>query len=230
MARTRSKATARKKKKTDSDRAKASAVPVVQQLYTPERAEMMGRLASTLWDEMRAWLDVLETELLWLGGGGEAPVLACRARVRMMGGVLRGLEPDLSELCVDANDELEAWRWLDELDRSMGGWLEALNQDLKDAGMTPRHARDPRDDTWFTPEYGRALGCLRETYSDWWFVANKLATIDAQGMSAGEIRRVDQRCARIGQQARARRAVLKAMPKRDLRWGCAEARSAKFVL
>jgi hypothetical protein len=50
----------------------------------------MGRLAGRLWGELRAWLRVLETELEWLGGGGEAPALECRARVRMMRGVSPG--------------------------------------------------------------------------------------------------------------------------------------------
>ena len=71
----------------------------VRRLYTPERACEMGRLAGRLWGEMRAWLRVLETELEWLGGGGEAPVLACRARVRMMRGVMQGLGGDHRQLC-----------------------------------------------------------------------------------------------------------------------------------
>lgn len=189
----------------------------VERLYTPERARVMGWLAGQLWREMRAWLGVLETELEWLGGAGEAPVLACRARVRMIRGAMQGLGPDHRQLCEDAGDELEAWRWLDEFRQAMERWLEALEKDLKETGTTPQ-GQDPRDDTWFTPEYGMALGVLKEVYRDWWSVAWSLASMRTSQVSEREIARIDGRCKFIATRAHARRAALKAMPERDMSW------------
>ena len=189
-----------------------------QRLYTPERAKVMGALARRLWGELRGWLRVLETELTWLGGGGEAPVLACRARVRMMRGAMQGLGPDHRQLCADAGDELEAWRWLEEFDRAMGGWLRALEKDLKETGTTPR-GEESRDDTWFTPEYGMALGLLREAYRDWWSVAWPLAGIEAPDVRPQDIERVDARLEFVATRMHARRPALKAMPRREMAWG-----------
>jgi hypothetical protein len=232
MARTRSKATARKKKKAASVRAKTPAPPAapVVRLYTPERAHVMGRLAEKLWGEMRDWLGALETELVWLGGGGEAAVLACRGRVRMMRGAMQGLAADHRELCAKPGDYLEAWRWLDEFRQAAERWLNAFQADLEEVGTTPENAEIPRDDTRFTPDYGRGLQCLREAYGDWWFVAWNLGSIEASDVSEEEVRKIDAECERIALRARERRPVLKAMPKRDLRWGWVEARRVKFVL
>ena len=188
-----------------------------QRLYTPERATEMGRLAGRLWGEMRAWLRVLETELEWLGGGGEAPVLACRARVRMMRGAMQGLGGDHRQLCAEAGDGLEAWRWLEEFDQAMERWLKALAKDLKETGTTPEGA-DPRDDTWFTPKYGQAFGLLREAYRDWWSVAWPLAGIEAPDVSVQDIERIDARLKFVATRMHARRAALKAMPERNLSW------------
>ena len=190
---------------------------VVERLYTPQRARVMGRLAGRLWGEMRAWLRVLETELEWLGGGGEAPVLECRARVRMMRGVMQGLGGDHRQLCAEAGDELEAWRWLEEFDNTMASWLKALAKDLKETGTTPEGA-DPRDDTWFTPEYGQALGLFKEAYRHWWFVAWTLASIEVSQVSERELARIDARCKFIATRAYARRAALKSMPEREMSW------------
>jgi hypothetical protein len=198
----------RKKKKVTAE--------VVERLYTPERARVMGRLAGRLWGEMRAWLGVLETELTWLGGGGEAPVQACRTRVRMMRGAMQSLAGDMRRLCFEPGDHLEAWHWLDEFDRAMQGWLKALAKDLKETGTTPA-GEDPRDDTWFTPEYAIALALLQEAYRDWWFVAWSLASIEAT-VTADEVARFDERLNSVVGQLRARRVALRAMPERDLSW------------
>jgi len=187
----------------------------VRRLYTPERATEMGRLAWRLWGEVQTWLRVLETELEWLGGGGEAPVLECRARVRMMRGVMQRLGGDHRQLCAEAGDELEAWRWLEEFDQAMERWLKALAKDLKETGTTPEGA-DPRDDTWFTPEYEQALGLFKEAYRDWWFVAWTLASIEASQVSEREIARIDGRCKFTATRVHARRAALKSMPERDM--------------
>jgi hypothetical protein len=188
-----------------------------QRLYTPERATEMGRLAGRLWGELRAWLGVLETELEWLGGGGEAPVLECRARVRMMRGLMQGLGGDHRQLCAEAGDELVAWRWLEEFDNTMKRWLKALAKSLKETGTTPE-GEDPREDTWFTPEYGQALGLFKEAYRDWWFVAWTLASIEASQVGEREIARIDVRCKFIATRAHVRRAALKSMSERDMSW------------
>jgi hypothetical protein len=88
----------------------------VQRMYSAERVMVLSRLTGRLWAEMKGWLGAMEGELRWLGGGGEAPVLACRARVRMMRAAMRGLTGDLKQLCAEPGDEIEAWRWLEEFD------------------------------------------------------------------------------------------------------------------
>lgn len=186
-------------------------------LYSEERAAVLGRLTRLLWIEMRAWLQVMEAELTWLGGGGEAPVLACRARVLMMRGAMQGLGGELKRLCAEAGNEIEAWRWLEEFDRVMSAWMKTLEKDLAVIGTTPT-GEDPRDDTWFTPEYGQALGLLREVYRDWWFVAWTLASIEATEVAASEIEKIDQKCKFVETRRRARRGALRGMPERDMAW------------
>lgn len=189
----------------------------LERLCTPERVQKVSWFARQLWSELRAWLRVLEMELEWLGGGGEAPVLECRARVRMMRGVMQGLGGDHRQLCVEAGDELEAWRWLEEFDNTMERWLKALAKDLSETGTTPE-GKDLRDDTWFTEEYGQALGLFKEAYRDWWFVAWTLASIEASQVSEREIARIDGRCKFIATRSYARRAARNEMPYRNLSW------------
>ena len=189
----------------------------MQRLYSEERVAVLGRLTRQLWAEMRAWLKVMEAELTWLGGGGEAPVLACRARVLMMRGAMQGLGGELKQLCSKAGNEIEAWRWLEEFDRVTAAWIKVLERDLKESGTTPE-IEDPQDDTWFTAEYGQALGLLREVYRDWWFVAWTLASIEATEVAVGEIEKIDQKVKFVEVRRRARRPALKAMPNRDLTW------------
>jgi hypothetical protein len=159
----------------------------------------------------------MERELRWLGGGGEAPVLACRARVLMMRGAMQGLAGDLKQLCAEAGDEIEAWRWLDEFDQVMKVWIKALERDLEEIGTTPK-GEGPRDDMWFTPEYGMALGLLREVYRDWWFVAWNLASIEATDVAVSEIEKIDQETKFVEVHQHARRPALRSMPKRDMTW------------
>lgn len=188
-----------------------------QRLYSEARMAVLARLTRTLWSETKAWLGVMERELEWLGGGGEAPVLACRARVLMMRGAMQGLGGELKQLCGEVGDELEAWRWLEEFDRVMSAWLKTLEKDFEAIGTTPT-GEDPRDDTWFTAEYGVALGLLREVYRDWWFVAWTLASIEATEVAAGEIEKIDQRVKFVETRRRARRPALRGMPERDMSW------------
>jgi hypothetical protein len=187
-----------------------------QRLYTPERVRKVSWLARQLWSELRGWLRVLETELTWLGGGGEAPVQACRTRVRMMQGAMQSLAGDMRRLCFEPGDHLEAWHWLDEFRRPVEGWLTQLGNDLKDTGTTPA-GEDLRDDTWFTPEYAIALGSLQEAYREWWFVAWSLASIEAP-VTADEVARFDERLKFVEVRLRARRVALRAMPERDMSW------------
>jgi hypothetical protein len=189
----------------------------LERLCAPERVQKVSWFARQLWSELRAWLRVLEMELEWLGGGGEAPVLECRARVRMMRGVMQGLGGDHRQLCAEAGDELEAWRWLEEFDNTMERWLKALAKDLSETGTTPE-GKDLRDDTWFTEEYGQALGLFKEAYRDWWFVAWTLASIEASQVSEREIARIDGRCKFIATRSYARRAARNEMPYRNLSW------------
>jgi hypothetical protein len=202
-------------------RSKKSATQVThgpgQRLYSEERAVVLGRLTGQLWTEMRAWLGAMERELRWLGGGGEAPVLACRARVLMMRGAMHGLTGDLRQLCAEPGDQLEAWRWLEEFDRAMQAWIRALETDLNESGTTPE-GEDPRDDRWFTPEYGMALGLLREAYRDWWSAAWNLASIEAPQVAESEIERIDQGAKFIESRRRARRPALREMPRREMAW------------
>ena len=188
-----------------------------QLLYSEERVAVLARLTQQLYAEMRVWLKVMETELAWLGGGGEAPVLACRARVLMMRGAMQGLGGELKRLCKEAGNEIEAWRWLEEFDRVMVAWIKTLEKDLEEIGTTPK-SEDPRDDTWFTPEYGQALSLLREEYRDWWFVAWTLASIEATEVATGEIEKIDQRVKFVETRRRARRPAVKSMPRRDMMW------------
>ena len=185
----------------------------VARMYSEERVAVFEALTGQLWNELRVWLGVMERELRWLGGGGEAPVPACRARVLMMRGAMQGLGGELKQLCTEAGDELEAWRWLEEFDCVMNTWITALEKDLKEAGETPE-GEDPRDDTWFTPEYGMALGLLREVYRDWWFVAWNLASIDATEVAVSEIERIDQKTKFVEVRQHARRPALRSRHKR----------------
>ncbi len=189
----------------------------MQRLYSEERVAVLARLTRQLWAEMRAWLMVMEAELTWLGGGGEAPVLACRARALIMRGAMQGLGGELRRLCAEAGDEIEAWRWLEEFDRVMSVWLKTLEKDLKEIGTTPS-GEDPRDDTWFTPEYGMALGLSREVYRDWRFAAWTLASIETSEVAAGEIERIDQKVKFVEVRRRARRGTLRGMPEREMDW------------
>lgn len=190
---------------------------VVQGMYSEDRVVVLGRLTGRLWAEMRLWLGVMERELLWLGGGGEAPVLACRARVLMMRGAMQGLAGELKHLCAEPGDQLEAWRWLEEFDRVMTIWITALEQDLEACGTTPV-AEDARDDRWFTSEYGVALGILREVYRDWWFVAWNLASSEATQVAASEVEKIDQKTKFVEVRRRPRRLALREMPKREMAW------------
>ena len=189
----------------------------MQRLYSEERVAVLARLTRQLWAEMRAWLQVMETELRWLGGGGEAPVRACRARVLMMRGAMQGVGVELRQLCAEAGNEIEAWRWLEEFDRVMAAWIRALEKDLAEIGTTPE-GEDPRDDTWFTAEYGVAVGLLREVYRDWWFVAWTLASIETAEVAASEIEKIDQRAKFVEVRRRARRGALRGMPERQMAW------------
>jgi len=144
-------------------------------------------------------------------------VQACRTRVRMMRGAMQGLGPDHRQLCEEAGDHIEAWRWLDEFSRAMEGWLKALEEDLRETGTTPQDEA-PRDDTWFTPEYAIALGSLHEVYRDWWSVAWPLAGIEAPDVSPQNIERIDARLKFVATRMHARRPALKAMPERDMSW------------
>jgi hypothetical protein len=102
-------------------------------------------------------------------------------------------------------------------DRAIKSWIKALEKELKEYGATP-DGEDPRDDTWFTPEYAMALGLLREVYRDWWFVAWNLASIEAPAVAVSDIERIDQKTKFVEARRRARRGALRGMPQRDMAW------------
>ena len=63
-------------------------------MYTPERVAAAVRVTGALWTELGRRLRSLQGALDACGAGGEAPVLMCRARVKLMLGAWRALTPD----------------------------------------------------------------------------------------------------------------------------------------
>jgi hypothetical protein len=162
-------------------------------MYAPERATLLTRLTGALWEELQALLAAMRREIEAIPAGGEAPVFAGRARVKLMQGALRTLEPDVQELLRNASDEIEAWRWQDEFGQVMEQWLAQFERDLEEYGV----AAEDEDGTAYSPAFGVALGRLREVYDDWRYVASRLAIIEAQGVGERELKWIDVALKRI---------------------------------
>jgi hypothetical protein len=173
----------------------------ILRMYTPERAQALERLTRTLWAEMKRSLRAVRRELEAIPAGGEAPVFAGRARVKLMQGAVRALEPDVRELLRNACDEVEAWRWQDEFGQVMERWLVQFEQDLEEYGV----AEEDEDGAAYSPAFGAALGRLREVYDDWRYVASRLAIIEAQRVEVSELKRTDVASKRIANRIGARR-------------------------
>jgi len=170
-------------------------------MHTPERMKSLERLTRALWAELKRSLGSLRQEIESIPAGGEAPVFAGRARVKLMQGTLRALEPDMRELVQNACDEIEAWHWQDELAQAIERWLVQFEQDLEEYGV----ADDDEDGAAYSPAFVAALRRVREVYDDWSFVASRLAIIEAQGIEESEIKQTDVALKRIEQRLRAHR-------------------------
>lgn len=168
-------------------------------MYTPDRFETLRRLTKALWAELKRSLRALRIELEGLPAGGEAPVFAGRARVKLMQGAVRALEEDVRELVRDACDEIEAWCWQDELAQVMERWIEQFKRDLEEYGIVDE------DGAAYSPAFAAALGRMREVYGDWCYVASRLAIIEAQRIEESELKRTDVALKRIEQRMMARR-------------------------
>jgi hypothetical protein len=173
-------------------------------MYTPERAQALERLTRTLWADSKRSLRAVRRELESIPAGGEAPVFAGRARVKLMQGAMRALERDMRELLQNACDEIEAWCWQDELAQSMERWIQQFKRDLAEYGIAPDGVWD-EDGQQSSAGFQGAFERFVEVHDDWSFVASKLAIIEAQGIEERELKRTDIALMRIEQRLLTRR-------------------------
>jgi hypothetical protein len=183
-------------------------------LHTPERVLAAVRVTGGLWAELGRRLRGLQVALEACGAGGEAPVLACRARVKLMLGAWRALTPDCRALLASPSGDDEHFRWMDEYSQVMKTWIATFEGDLRDYGE-PREGFEPEDGIWFVPEVAVALGRVVEVYDDWSLIAWPLSTIDAPGGHAeSEVKKFDVNLKRVAHRMRARRAAAREAAKR----------------
>jgi hypothetical protein len=176
-------------------------------MYTPERLTAAVRVTGALWSELGRRLRELQIALEACGAGGEAPVLMCRARVKLMLGAWRALTPDARALRASPSEDAEHFRWMDEYSQVMKQWLATFERDLEEYGTT-QEGEDPDDGLSFVPEVAVAFGRLVEVYDDWSLIAWPLSTIDAPGgWPESEVKKFDVNLKRVGHRMRARRAV-----------------------
>ena len=135
-------------------------------MHTPERVTAALRVTGALWSELGQRLRDLQVALDACGAGGEAPVLACRARVKLMLAAWRALMPDCRALLASPSGDDEHFRWMDEYWQVMKQWLAAFDHDLEEHGTT-KGDEDPDDGLSFVPEVAVALGRAVEVYDDW---------------------------------------------------------------
>ena len=174
-------------------------------MYTRERVTAAVRVTGALWSELGRRLRELQVALGACGAGGEAPVLACRARVKLMLGAWRALTPDCRALLASPSVDDENFRWMDEYWQVMKQWLATFEGDLQDYGE-PREGFFPEDDMWFVPEVGVALGRVVEVYDDWSLIAWPLSAIDAScGYEESEVKKFDVNLKRVEERIRVRR-------------------------
>ncbi len=140
-----------KRKSTKAERAKSEPLRPV---YTPERRALLERLTGALWEELQASLAAMLRELVAMGGGGEAPIIAGRARVKLMLGAMRGLEEDAQLLLVDRSEYRQHFRWHDELWRVMERWLAELEHDVAEYGVDD----EDEEDSAYSSVFAAALG------------------------------------------------------------------------
>ena len=184
-------------------RAKSEAMA---RMYTPERVTAAVGVVGALWSELGRRLRELQVALDACGAGGEAPVLACRARVKLMLAAWRALTPDCRALLASPSGDDEHFRWMDEYWQVMKQWLAAFDHDLEEHGTT-KGDEDPDDGLSFVPEVAVALGRVVEVYDDWSLIAWPLSTIDAPGgWPEGEVKKFDVNLKRVAERRRVRRA------------------------
>ena len=183
-------------------------------MYTPERVAAAVRVTGALWRELGRRLRSLQVALEACGAGGEAPVLMCRARVKLMLAAWRALTPNARALLASPSGDEEHFRWMDEYSQVMKQWLATFEGDLRDYGE-PREGFEPEDGIWFVPEVAVALGRLVEVYDDWSLIAWPLSTIDAPGgWPESEVKKFDVNLKRVEHRMRARRAASRNESKR----------------
>lgn len=88
-------------------------------MYAREPLTAAVRITGALWAELGRRLRELQVALEACGAGGEAPVLACRARVKPMLGAWRVLTPDCRALLASPSGDDEHFRWMDEYTQVM---------------------------------------------------------------------------------------------------------------
>jgi hypothetical protein len=183
-------------------------------MYTPERLATAVRVCGALWMELGRRLAALQVAFEACGAGGEAPVLACRARVKLMRGAWRALAPDARALLENPSGDEEHFRWMDEYYQVMKPWLGSFARDLEEYGTT-KGDEDPEEGLSFVPEVAVALGRVVEVYDDWSLIAWPLSTIDAPGgLPESEVKRFDVTLKRVEGRMRVRRAAIREEAKR----------------
>jgi hypothetical protein len=182
-------------------------------MYTADRLTAAVRVTGALWTEVGRRLRSLQLALEACGAGGEAPVRACRARVKLMLGAWRVLTPDCRALLASPSGDDEHFRWMDEYSQVMKTWIATFEGDLRDygeplEGFGPEQGFEPEDGLWFVPEVAVALGRVVEVYDDWSLIAWPLSTIDAPGgYPENEVKKFDVDLKRVEDRIRARRVT-----------------------
>jgi len=174
-------------------------------MYTRERATAAVRVTGALWTEHGRRLRELQVALDACGAGGEAPVLTCRARVKLMLGAWRALTSDCRALLASPSGDDEHFRWMDEYSQVMKQWLATFEHDLAEYGTT-KEDEDPDDGLSFVPDVAVALGRVVEVHDDWSRIAWPLSTIDAPcGHAESEVKKFDVDLRRVEERIRVRR-------------------------
>lgn len=170
-------------------------------MYTPARATLLTGLTGALWEELQASLAAMQRELEAMVGGGEAPIIAGRARVKLMLGAMRGLEEDAQLLIVDLSEYHQHFRWQDELWQVMEPWLGQLEHDVAECGIDD----EDEEDRAYSSAFAAALTRTREVWDDWQFAASRLASLEVTSLALSESKATDVALRRIEQRLEARR-------------------------
>jgi hypothetical protein len=183
-------------------------------MYAAERVTVAVRVTGALWTELGRRLRSLQLALEACAAGGEAPVRACRARVKLMLGAWRAFTTDCRALLASPLGDDEHLRWMDEYSQVMKTWLATFEGDLRDYSEL-REGFEPEDGIWFVPEVAVALGRVVEVYDDWSLIAWPLSGIDAPGgYPESEVKKFDVDLKRVEDRIRARRVAVREESKR----------------